>query len=46
MREAQQFSIDNDIDYDKEDAATVDAAMISLATKFFGLRLVDQTSNF
>ena len=46
IREAKQFGIDNDIDCDKEDAAAVDGAMISLPTKLFGIRLVDQTSDF
>ena len=46
IKEAKQFGIDNYIDYDKEDAAAVDASMISLPTKFFGLHLVDETTNF
>ena len=46
VRQAAHFRIDNDIDYTKEDAAAVDAAMLSLPTEFFGLHQVEQTGNF
>ena len=46
IRQGAPFSIDNNIDYTKEDAAAIDTAMLSLPTKFFGLRKVEQTGNF
>ena len=46
VTQAAQFNIDNDIDNAKEDAASVEAAMLSLPTEFLGLRQEEQTGNF
>ena len=46
VRQAAQFSIDSDIDNAKEDAAALEAAMLSLPTELFGLHQEEQTGNF